>query len=208
MKKSFILVISILSILTFSCNKKTSTDTTSVPKPDYYQLKVGNYWIYQHFSIDSNGVANPENKWDSVYIDKDTTIRGNTYYKQWEPIAPGLFVSNFLRDSSGYLVSNSGRMLCSVDNFTDTIFVDSANKFLFMGYLKMTGKDSLVSVPSGTYPSITSREKVVPAQPGDPHPIRYSYYVYGKSIGRIKSHNFYYNADLHFEVRLVRYKIK
>lgn len=207
MKKLFILVIAILSILTFSC-KKTSTDTASVPKPDYYQLKVGNYWIYQHFTIDSNGVAIPENKWDSVYIEKDTVIGGNTYCKEWEatPIGPNLF--SCIRDSSGYLVNNLGYRLCSDDNFTDTLFVDSANQFLFMGYLKMTGKDSLVSVPSGTFPSITSRMKVVPTQPGDPHPIRYSYYVYGKSIGRIKSHNFYYNADQHFEVRLVRYKVQ
>jgi hypothetical protein len=50
--------------------------------------------------------------------------------------------------------------------------------------------------------------KVVPTQPNDPHPVRYIYDVYGKNIGRIKSHNFYYNGGQQFEIRLVRYKVQ
>jgi len=46
-----------------------------VTQADYYQLKVGNYWIYQSYQIDSNGVATPENLWDSAHIEKDTIIR-------------------------------------------------------------------------------------------------------------------------------------
>ena len=72
----------------------------------------------------------------------------------------------------------------------------------------MTGRDSLVNVPAGSYESITSRMKVVPTQPSDPHPVRYIYGVYGKGIGKLKAHNFYYNADIHYESRLVRYKVQ
>jgi len=207
MKKLIILVMAILSILTFSC-KKTTTDTTSVPKPDYYQLKVGNYWVFQYFTIDSNGVAIPKNQWDSVYIEKDTVISGNTFYKEWEDFSNGMQFPSYLRDSSGYLISNLGGRLCSDDNFTDILGIDTNNLWLFTGYVKMTGKDSVVTVPAGTFQSITCRMKVVPTQTNDPHPIRYSYYVYGKNVGRIKSHNFYYNADQHFEYRLVRYRVQ
>jgi hypothetical protein len=207
MKKSFIWIMAILSILTFSC-KKSSTDTSSATKTDYYQLKVGNHWIFQYFLIDSNGVATPENQWDSVYIEKDTNIRGNVYYKEWNALAPGMQHPTCLRDSSGYLINSVGLRLCSDDNFTDTIYIDTNNLLLFIGYLKMTGRDSLITVPAGTFPSITSRMKVVPTETNDPHPIRYIYDVYVKNIGRIKSHNFFYNGDQHLEYRLVRYKVK
>jgi len=77
-----------------------------------------------------------------------------------------------------------------------------------MGYLMMTGRDSLVTIPAGTFASITSRMKEVPAHLNDPYPIRYAYNVYGKNIGMIKSHNFFYISDQHFEERLVRYKVQ
>jgi len=209
MKRLFILVMAALLILTFSC-KKTSNGTFSVTKPDYYMLKVGNYWIYQNYTLDSNGVAIAGNLFDSAHIEKDTIIRGNTYYKLWEEpyLISGTQFAAYLRDSSGYLVSSSGFRLCSDDDFTDTLYVDTNNLWLFTGYVKMTGKDSVVTVPAGNFQSITCRMRVVPTQPSDLHPVRYIYDVYGKYIGRIKSHNFYYNAGQQFETRLVRYKVQ
>ena len=209
MKRSLFLILAVLSILTFSC-KKTSNDTTPVTQADYYQLKVGNYWIYQSYQIDSNGVATPENLWDSAHIEKDTIIRGNTYYKLWEKadLIMGDQFPIYLRDSAGYLVDHLGVRGCSVDHFKDTLFIDTANKKLCIGYVQMTGKDSLVTVPAGSFPSITSRMKVVPTQPNDHHPIRYSYSIYGKSIGMIKSHAFFYEGGQQFEARLVRYKLQ
>jgi hypothetical protein len=80
MKRLFILAMVVLSILTFSC-KKTSNGTFSGTKPDYYMLKVGNYWIYQNYTADSNGVPTAGKLFDSAHIEKDTIIRGNKYYK-------------------------------------------------------------------------------------------------------------------------------
>lgn len=208
MKRLFILVLAILSILTFSC-KKTSNETTSATSPDYYQMKVGNYWIYQNYTIDTNGVVTAGKLFDSAHIEKDTIIRGYTYYKLWEN--PMLLwksqLPSYVRDSSGFLISNSGEKLCSDNDFRDTLGIDTMNVNIFKGYVKMTGKDSVVTVPVGSFQSITCRMRVVPTQPTDPHPVRYSYDVYGKNIGKIKSHNFYYNGGQQIEVRLVRYKL-
>ena len=209
MKRLFVLVLVVLSVLTFSC-KKSSNDSTPVTQADYYQLKVGNYWIYQGYQIDSSGAIKPENLWDSAHIEKDTIIGGNTYYNLWAKFTGciGDQFPSYLRDSSGYLVNHLGVRGCSVDHFKDTLYIDSANKKLCMGYGLMTGKDSLVTVPAGSFPSITSRMKVVPTQTTDPHPIRYSYGVYGKNIGMIKSHSFFYEGGQQFESRLVRYKVQ
>jgi len=209
MKRSFFLVLAVLAVLTFSC-KKTSNDSTPIIQADYYQLKVGNYWIYQGFEIDTNGVVTPKNLFDSAHIEKDTIIRGSTYYKLWanQSLIMGEQFPSYLRDSSGYIVNHLGRRGCSADHFSDTLYVDTAHTELYRGYGLMTGKDSLVTVDAGTFPSITSRMKVVPTRANDYHSIRYTYTIYGKNVGMIKSHTFLYWGGQQFEARLVRYKIQ
>jgi hypothetical protein len=209
MKWSFIVVMAIISVLAFSC-KKTSEEKPAATPPDYYQLKVGNYWIYQGYSIDSNGVATAQNNFDSAHIEKDTIIRGNTYYKLWENelVQGKTQFPSYIRDSSGYLINNYGGRICSADDFTDTLGLDTTQLALFKGYVKMTGKDSIVTVPAGNFQSITSRMKVVLTNPQFPHPVRYIYTVYGKNTGRIKSHGFYFDEYQQVEARLVRYKVQ
>jgi hypothetical protein len=209
MKRLFGLVLAFLSILTFSC-KKSSDDAAPSAQADYYQLKVGNYWIYQRYEIDTNGVVTPKNDFDSAYIEKDTIIRGSTYYKLWIKFTgcTGDQYPSYLRDSSAFLVNHLGRKECSVDHFNDTLYIDTSYTKVFRGYGLMSGMDSLVTVQAGTFPSITSRLQVVPTQPNDPHPVRYAYTIYGKSIGMIKSHSFFYMGGLQIESRLVRYKVQ
>lgn len=114
----------------------------------------------------------------------------------------------YLRDSSNYMVDQHGNIYMSEDNFTDTLRIDSANGFLYMGYLKMIAKDSIISVPAGDFITRTARVSIVPENLNDPHPVRYTYDVYAKNVGRIKYHTFFYNSDKHFESRLVRYHIQ
>jgi hypothetical protein len=208
MKKLTFLSVVFLAIALFSC-KKSNDETNPPSKPDYYQLKVGNYWIYQGYHIDTNGVVTAEGVPDSTYVEKDTVIRGYTFKKivgNPDHAVP-LYMGGIVRDSSGYLVTYYGQILCSDENFTDILYTRNSDSILFMGYLQMTGKDSLVETPAGTFPSITSRLKIVPTQPTDPHPVRYSYTVYGKGIGGMKAHAFFYGGGLIFETRLVRYKV-
>ena len=210
MKRSVILICAILSIVVMSC-KKSSDNTIPVAVADYYQLKVGNYWIYQGYKIDSNGIAIPQSYFDSAHIEKDTIIRGYTYYKFWEsPLAlhGGHQLHSYVRDSSGFLINNLGHRSCSASDFIDTLVFDTANLPYFIAYGKMTGKDSAVTIPAGTFQSITLRLKVIPLRPEDSLPIRYSYDVFGKNVGKIKSHSFFYYGGEQLEARLVRFKVQ
>jgi hypothetical protein len=207
MKKNWIIFTAIISIIAFSCKK--DDETTVTPKADYYQLKAGNYWVYQEYDIDTNGVVTTKDNWDSVYIEKDTIIGLYKYYKIWEK--QFIFMpsqgSSFIRDSSGYLVGTSGIILCSDDNFTDILFADTLDVVLAKRIGKMTGRDSIISVPADSFQSITNRMAVIPVQPTDPNPTRYVYNSYGKGVGKIKTHSFFYGAGNAFEARLVRYKV-
>jgi len=210
MKNLAFVIIAVLSILAISC-KKNSEDPVPTAKADYFKLKVGNYWIYQGFRIDTNGVVTPTSQYDSAHIEKDTIIRGFTYYKLLEDpyVLGSVQFPNYLRDSSGYLVNSYGYILASDVNFTDTLEVKTGEGQLYMAYTKMTGKDSVVTIPAGSLQSITNRMQVVPLPPNTQnYPIRYSYDIYGKGVGKMKSHTFFWSGLMQLEARLVRYKVQ
>lgn len=202
------MIVAVLAIVTISC-KKNSENPAPVTQADYFQLKVGNYWIYQGFTSDSTGVFTPTGKYDSAYIENDTLIRGFTYHKLVErPWVMSPQMPNYLRDSSGYLVDSRGYIIASDFNFTDILEIDTINIELFKGFLQMTGRDSVVTIPAGAFKSITSRYKTVPSPPNTANfPIRYSYDIYGKGVGEIKTHTFLWSGFMQMEARLVRYKV-
>ena len=114
---------------------------------------------------------------------------------------------SYLRDSSGYIVDHTGKIRFAENNFSDTLYEDTSNLVLFHGYAAMWAKDSTVTVPCGSFITRSVRMSVVPTRNNDPYPTRYSYDIYGKNIGRIKFHTFFYASNKHFETRLVRGKV-
>ena len=212
MKKLTMICLVLYAILAVSCTK-TAEDPVPAPKPDYFQLKIGNYWIYEGYRVDSNEVATSTGDFDSAFIQKDTIIRGHTFYKLYEkPYVAGLQqYAVFLRDSSGYLVDGNGFILASDNNFKDTLLVDTTHPILYTGYVTMTGRDSLVSMAGGNeQPSITSRKQIVPAPfYAGQIPVRYTYEVYAKGVGKMKTHSFYFSGHSPaMEARLIRYKVQ
>jgi hypothetical protein len=210
MKRYLLLNFAVLVTISLSCKKSTEESYPAV-KADYYQLKVGNYWIYQSVRIDSAGHDTtflPH--LDSAYIEKDTLISGYTYFKLLSDPS-GLLGGNemsLLRDSSGYLINSYGKILCSDDNFTQILSYDTLHPTLYLAYLSMTGRDSVITVPAGALESITCRIKVVPGPALPQIPVRYVYSSYGKGIGMIKTHSFYFMGNVKYEGWLVRYKLK
>lgn len=209
MKKQALIILAAMALLAVSC-KKESSDPTPVARADYFRLQPGNYWIYEGYTIDTTGVATSTGKFDSAYIAKDTVMNGKTYFELHQNpyvLFPEQAIS-YLRDSSGYLVDQAGFILASDCNFTDTLWVDQTHPELYTGYLKMTGKDSVVTVNAGSFTSITSSLKVIPTPPNEAGlPVRYMYDVYAKGAGKIKSHNFFFAGNIGIEARLVRYGI-
>ena len=56
MKNQLFFLFTALAILALSC-KKNADDPIPTVQADYFQLKVGNYWIYEGYRVDSNNVA-------------------------------------------------------------------------------------------------------------------------------------------------------
>ena len=101
----------VVGLLFSSCKNDEPGKTEDIAL--YSQFKVGNYWIYQDYSIDSLGTESGFGRIDSIYISKDTLINNVQYF-----VFVGGFYGNSLypryqRDSLGYIVNEKGTKLFS-----------------------------------------------------------------------------------------------
>lgn len=192
MKRVFLLAL-ILAIFTASCNKDDSeTEVIPIPEADYMQLKVGNYWAYEGYRLDSTGNETPITALtDSLVIIGDTNIRGELYFKQLSTTS--LHIA-YLRDSSGYLVNGDGEFKFCDHNFNEIFRVDTIHPDLSYIEYMMLDHDSLISVPFGTYSTLEVNGKVIPLDPNYPHGINYTHYFYADGIGMIKSSTYYFSS--------------
>jgi hypothetical protein len=220
MKRSLILPLLAIVLAFFSCKKSSDSGSTEITTPpDFVQLKVGNYWIYEFYRVDTNGVATKLASTDSAYIWKDTVINGIKYYlkiqDQWQFTDAGKALeypdTAYLRDSLGYLIQyvpvNGKRFIqFSRDNFTDVLFRDTISALLIREQ-KMTGKDSTITVPAGSFTTRSLCLICYPLQPTYPWGIRRYYYSYGNGIGQVKYTYGFYGSPDHYEARLIRYRV-
>lgn len=195
----------ILAVFTTSCKKEDSeTPLTPVPQEDYMQLKVGNYWVYEGYKVDSLGNEIPTTYLtDSLIIIGDTNIGSNIYYKKLS--TKSLHVS-YLRDSSGYLIDQDGRVLFSDHDFMNIIRTDTIGPGIGIIEYMMHDRDCTITAPIGIYPCLEFRGKVIASDPQYPHGINYTHYFYADGVGMIKSSNFFFSAP-HLRVgqRLTNY---
>lgn len=168
--KKFFLIPCLLAIFYFSSCKKDSIplpkknvqETPATVYPNYSNLKVGNYWIYERFRIDSLGNAVSVGIVDSCYIEKDTIIHGDTYYKYTGPEFNSMsnpsiaspVRSGFLRDSLSYLIDSYGNIMFSSQNFYvfDSGYnIAPPNDTIYNFITQITDYGMNTTVPAGTY---------------------------------------------------------
>ena len=220
--KTFLLIL-LAAIFFFSCKKKenaivssnastTSTTTSSViPAADYAMLKKGNYWVYAEYKMDSLGNGTFLHN-DSIYIRRDSVIHGDTFHViEGDDVT---FQNTYMRDSQDYIIDSRGNRQFSSDNFTDTLFKGTYGTAGFIDYnlsLKMQAKDTLTTVPAGTFNALTCRTTIALYPNMSNHPKPYFYDTYNaKNIGRIK---FSMGEEtgtkpIFTEYRLIRYHVK
>jgi len=208
----FITVLALATVFT-SCKKENETPIE--PLPDFMHLKVGNYWVYEFYKTDTNGIETKLQETDSAYILKDSILNGKTYFvKIQSPLhfnknlsfGPNVYTETILiRDSSGYLVNEIGTILFAQENFNDILKTDTIPGLLW-SETKMIGKDSLVTVPAGLFISRTICYTYYPLDSNYHWGIRKAYSVYGKNAGILKYTYGFYSSGVNYEARLLRYQ--
>lgn len=107
-----------------SCGKdKLETIPVVVVYGNYSALDTNNFWVYEHFSLDTNGVLQSLSQFDSVYVEKDTTWNTKRYFKviQKDYDNGGITVAKYLRDSSGYTIDSAGAVILATVNLGATL---------------------------------------------------------------------------------------
>lgn len=220
MKKNRILLsISLICIFMYSC-KKDKDNETNPPEPapsykNYGQLKVGNYWVYQLFEIDSSGAAAALPQFDSIYVEKDSSINGKTYYKI---VKPKPYVANqhdiyFERDSLHFIVASNGRILFSSEDFSSIFFrqfiTAGPGDTVFSIVQQMADKNQVAISPSGSYATMNFKEiySFYPSWSSFGSN-RYKHTRYAENIGIvIETLPFFASNPNSFERRLLRYHL-
>jgi hypothetical protein len=168
MKPVSILFFVILSIIFFSCKKDKDDDNNNnnnnnpvVDLSDYYPLAVGNYWVYQWYDIDSNGIATPSLTGisvDTFSVIDDTLINGISFYV-FEMKQHKFFNSynQYLRDSSNHLIDNFGTKFFSAINFSDTFSFSHNSQTGITEIRKMISDTFNVNTPIGNYKGLSCR---------------------------------------------------
>jgi hypothetical protein len=205
-------------ILLFATCKKDELNKIDEPnaQTNYFPLEIGNYWVYKHFQIDTNGVETELEMTDSIVVSRDTSINNKNYFilegVDFPNSSQNWGIVSILRDSSGYLVSENGAILFSDNNFTDTLisrtqFVEG-DTFYVLSY-KMERVFNPVSVPAGIFNVLNFKGSFYMPNP-EPgvEKTRYINTYYANNVGKILQTYFYASNPSYMEKRLVNYHVK
>ncbi|PWJ43195.1 hypothetical protein [Sediminitomix flava] len=212
MRKLFL--IGLVFTLLFSCDKDDSS-LTSPSLGNYFPLAIGNYWVYEHYQIDSLGNEIRRNQLDSVIISRDTLINGLQYF-----VLEGNYsffnneehwgIIDILRDSASYLVNDKGRIRFSATNFTDALdsFVETyQGDTIFVTTYQMDDLESQVIVPAGEFETLNYKGTTLDFTLGTQSPV-YNNCYYAKNVGKVLESCTALNLPILLEKRLIRYKVK
>jgi hypothetical protein len=202
-----------MALVSFMACQKENASTPTIMADNYFPLKVGNYWIYANSFVDEKGLETPSKELDSVYVEKDTLINGQTYFKM--VYATSSTISNslstrFIKDSLHYIVNEKGVKLFSSENFRDTLHVldnKGLENLIKTRFYKMEKEDNVQSL-IGTYNCLDYRMTGVLVQPSDGKSERFCHNYYAKNIGIIKNISSYITTEAFLKEDLIRYKVQ
>ena len=202
MKIQSIWLLAMLAML-ISCTKDNEPS-----KSDYIQLKTGNYWVYQAFEVRGDTVEELLPYTDSTYIEKDTVINGNVYFKfMLQSSVTGDYNPSFARDSAGCLVNEHGEITFSSTNFTDTLSIHT-EEHLLRATLMMDEGDSVVTVPAGTFNTLFCHTRIKMHNPEYEYGVRHQGSFWAEGVGCVKQTAVSLGSrDMYIDTRLVRYHV-
>lgn len=204
-----------LSLSTMAaCRPEDEDIATPQPMPPpnlevaaFSNLTVGNYWVYQKYSVDSADNVVQVLNVDSFFVSGDSLVNGETFWKVHRNlIAP---TTTYLwRDSASYLINQHHQVLfCTapLDQVIYTAFQGPVG--VRLDYSVHSIPESII-VPAGSFTTYKMQCEITsiggfPEQP-DWKRLR-SYWAEG--VGRVRYYEFFALNTLGFRYDLVSYDV-
>lgn len=212
------LILCLMAFAFLGACKKDSDETTTPSTPttptDYYKLQVGNYWVYERWKVDTNGIAYNLGTIDSAYVKADTVINGNTYFDYRYSLTVN--TPSWIRDSAEILVNVNGEILAT-NQLNSGVFKISyitinLDTIADVDHF-MTSTQVSVTVPAGSFQCIQYNGEHTFRPPFDvtinsgPNP-KTNQEEYADGIGKIKYSYYYASMPDRLENRLLRYNVQ
>ena len=159
-------VFSILFVVTLflSCSSNDDSQSSDIQEENFYALTVGNSWVYKNYKYSSiSETYEDTGVIDSISIIETEELNTNTYFK-FRRLTTGnenniTFCNangehfELLRDSSGYLINDLGKIKFINSNFEERILSEN-----FLGTIleKLVEGSQEISVEAGTFNCINS----------------------------------------------------
>jgi hypothetical protein len=217
----FVLPVLLVLCLLNSCKKDnqlplSETFATQDEYPNYSKLAVGNCWIYELVNIDPYGNESTLSYLDTVVIEKDSIINGNTYYKKVGKNHSGInsLEIQWLRDSLHYIVTHTGELFFSSQDTTTilTSGVSTIDSYTVADITtKMTDMYLPISTPSGSFNACNAK-RIYQGQPGYLYGAdftRYAHRYHAENIGIVRETvQVWASAPIYLERRLLSYSVQ
>ena len=154
--KRVMLAVGISILVLTACKKENVGGLVQQENADYeFPQEEGIYWVYNWYSVDSNGVEMSLNQVDSVFILGDTVINGNTYAIYKGNFMGSDYFNSYLRDSSGFIVDQHGNVSFTYVDF-NTIYNSGSEPGFWDYYGRYLEGTFNVSVPAGAFETIAA----------------------------------------------------
>ena len=148
----------IIAIVFYSCSKEQESPSQS-QEENFYALTVGNSWVYKNYGLNSTtGNYDFINVIDSISIIGTEKINNHTYYRfrrmtTGNEIGYPLCFENgehfeLLRDSLGYLVTESGNIRYSQNDYSERVYKDLSYGTI---YEKLQENTQTIHVEAGSF---------------------------------------------------------
>ena len=217
MKYLISLVGTVVLLNLYSC-KKDDIDSNAPAVQSFIPLNIGNFWVYENVILDQYGNDSLIQSRDSIYINRDTVISGQTYsvlegrYPVGGTVAPN--VISIQRDSAGYLINHLGEVLFSNVNFTDTLNTNwgiNNNDTIFVAYSKTLSGNQLITTPAGEFDALAFETTFISFLGSQNH-TEISNTYYSNGVGKILQPWKFYGPNFQnatqYQIRLVKFHIE
>ena len=208
-----ILFVAFVFTIVLSCSKEKS-EPMPAEAASYAPLTIGSYWVYSHFKINSfTGEEEQLEIVDSVVVVGDTVINSETYSVFYGTRAvfsgrgPGII--SLLRDSSGFLIDNEGKVHFAT-NFpqqvlrTDHLILDGGDTIYTVNYTMEDVKQE-ITAPAGQFITLNFKGELIDNVHENP---RYLNNYFAEGVGKVIDTYFYIaQNEYYFERRLKKYHI-
>lgn len=202
-----VLIFAIFSFFIMSCDKDEPDNSESILTEPIISLEVGNYWIFQNYIENEDGVFQADNI-DSMYVELGDIVNGQQSF-----IVYGYSLGNgfqVFRDSSGYLINLHGEIEYSPNNNEGVLFEKIYNTFngenIYAAF-EMSPEEEIIETPSGTFNARAFIGRFDYSESTVDCEEEYRTY-YSKNIGQIRAEGFLFSDCRRMYRELIRYSIQ